>query len=124
MADGRSAQLSDLIRRYRVLEGLSQEQLAERSGLSTRQVSDLERGLRTMPRLETIRMLADGLELGDQDRAELLLAARPGIQAVSERLVTGARSPRTVTPVRTPHPPDADDRTRRRRRSAALLAFG
>lgn len=91
MSNGRSVHLSDLIRRRRALGGPSQAQLAERSGLSTRQTSDLARGLRTMPRLETIRMLADALRLGEQDRAELLLAARPGIQAVSERLAAGAR---------------------------------
>jgi predicted ATPase/transcriptional regulator with XRE-family HTH domain len=92
MSNSTSVHLSDLIRRYRSLEGLSQEQLAERSGLSTRQISDLERGLRTMPRLETIRLLADGLQLGEQDRAGLLLAARPGIQAISARLATTARA--------------------------------
>jgi predicted ATPase len=43
-----------------------------------------------MPRLETIRMLADGLDLGDEDRAQLLLAARPGIQAISERMAVEA----------------------------------
>ena len=93
LSNDQPVQLSDLVRRYRALEGLSQEQLAERSGLSTRQISDLERGLRSMPRLETIRMLADGLDLSDEDRAELLFAARPGIRAVSERMAAGARAP-------------------------------
>jgi predicted ATPase/transcriptional regulator with XRE-family HTH domain len=92
MSERRSVPLSELVRRYRSLEGLSQEQLAERSGLSTRQISDLERGLRTMPRLETIRMLAEGLALGDEDRSQLLLAARPGIQAISERMAAEARA--------------------------------
>ena len=42
---------------------LSQEELAERAGLSPRGVSDLERGARTAPRLETVRLLADALGL-------------------------------------------------------------
>ncbi len=68
-----------LIRRFRVANGLSQEQLAERSGLSARAVSDLERGLRTQPRPETLRMLGDALELGPEDRDALLAAARPDL---------------------------------------------
>jgi predicted ATPase/transcriptional regulator with XRE-family HTH domain len=73
-------QLGSLIRRFRLAGGLSQEQLAERSGLSARAVSDLERGLRTVPRPETVRMLADGLDLGSGDRETLLLASRPELR--------------------------------------------
>ena len=58
---------------------MSQEELAERSGLSRRGISDLERGLRQAPRLETVRLLADGLALGDAERAALLAAARPAL---------------------------------------------
>jgi predicted ATPase/DNA-binding XRE family transcriptional regulator/Tfp pilus assembly protein PilF len=50
-----------LLRTYRLAAGLTQEELAERAGLSLRGVSDLERGARQYPRLETVRMLADGL---------------------------------------------------------------
>jgi hypothetical protein len=38
-----------LICRYRLAAGLSQEDLAERAGLSARGVSDLERGARVSP---------------------------------------------------------------------------
>ena len=40
----------DLLRRYRLEAGLTQEALAEGSALSARAISDLERGLRTAPR--------------------------------------------------------------------------
>jgi predicted ATPase/DNA-binding XRE family transcriptional regulator len=68
-----------LLLRLRSAAGLSQEDLAERSGLSRNGVSDLERGLRQSPRLETVRLLADALALGEADRAALLAAARPGL---------------------------------------------
>jgi predicted ATPase len=62
---------------------LSQEQLAERSGLSARAVSDLERGQRAQTRPETLRMLADGLALGDEDREALFQASRPELRPAS-----------------------------------------
>ena len=77
MSLGESAQLASLVRHYRLAAGLSQEDLAERTGLSVRTISDFERGLRVAPRLESIRMLADGLGLADSERALLIAAARP-----------------------------------------------
>jgi predicted ATPase/transcriptional regulator with XRE-family HTH domain len=73
-------QLGALIRRFRLLAGLSQEQLAERSGVSARAISDLERGLRKTPHPDTLRMLAEGLALGSVDRETLLQAARPDLR--------------------------------------------
>lgn len=64
------------LRRRRIAAGLSQEELAERAGLSVRGISDLERGARTTPRLATLRMLADALGLDDAGRAELLAGAQ------------------------------------------------
>src|SRR5215211_97270 len=71
----------DLLRRLRSAAGLSQEALAERADLSRNGISDLERGARQAPRLETVRMLADALDLGDGDRQALLAAARPALLA-------------------------------------------
>ncbi|KAA9159325.1 helix-turn-helix domain-containing protein [Amycolatopsis acidicola] len=65
------------LRRFRLAAGLTQEALAERAGVSPRAVSDLERDPRRVPRLDTVRLLADALALGDNDRAALLVAARP-----------------------------------------------
>ncbi|MBA2469938.1 MAG: helix-turn-helix domain-containing protein [Chloroflexia bacterium] len=63
-----------LLRDYRLAAGLSQERLAEQCGLSTRGISDLERGARTTPQWETVRLLATGLGLEGTDRAAFLAA--------------------------------------------------
>ncbi|CAN5725114.1 BTAD domain-containing putative transcriptional regulator [soil metagenome] len=82
------AQLGTLIRRFRLAGGLSQEQLAERSGLSARAVSDLERGQRAHTRPETLRMLAEGMALGNEDRQALLQAARPELRPSSDTAIS------------------------------------
>jgi non-specific serine/threonine protein kinase len=86
-----------LLRRFRLAAGRTQTTLAERSGLSERAINDLERDPKRLPRLESVRLLADALGLSPQDRAALLAAARP--QAA------GALShSATVSPGGTPHP--------------------
>jgi predicted ATPase/DNA-binding XRE family transcriptional regulator len=72
-----SNSFGDQLRRLRNAAALSQEDLADRSGLSRRGISDLECGLRHAPRLETVRLLADGLALGADERQALVAAARP-----------------------------------------------
>ena len=52
-----STGIGPLLRRYRLAAGLTQEELAERAGLSVHSVSDLERGLQRKPYRETIRRL-------------------------------------------------------------------
>jgi predicted ATPase/DNA-binding XRE family transcriptional regulator len=69
----------ELLQRFRSGASLSQEALAERAGLSRRGISDLERGARHAPRLETVRMLADALGVAPAARAALLAAARPAL---------------------------------------------
>lgn len=66
----------ELLRHHRLAASLSQEALAEQAGLSVRGISDLERGARSHPYPETIRMLADALRLDDAQRAALRSAAR------------------------------------------------
>ena len=65
-----------LLRRYRESASLTQEELAERSGLTSRAISDMERGRTTRPYLSSVRLLADALELSGQDRVQLTAAAR------------------------------------------------
>ena len=72
---------ADLLRHLRTTAALSQEELSERSGLSLRGISDLERGVRRAPHLTTVRVLADALALSPTDRQALLAAARPGANA-------------------------------------------
>jgi predicted ATPase/DNA-binding XRE family transcriptional regulator len=72
-----------LVRRYRITAGLSQEALAERAGLSVRGLSDLERGLSRVPRLDTLTRLADALEL-DAAARETLVEASGHLDLVSD----------------------------------------
>ncbi len=54
----------DLLKRYRVAAGFSQEALAEAARLSARAISDLERGARR----DTVALLADALNLASEQR--------------------------------------------------------
>jgi predicted ATPase/transcriptional regulator with XRE-family HTH domain len=101
MASREPPSLGELLRRHRTEATLSQEQLAERAGLSVRAISDLERGVHRAPRLESVRMLADALSLSNTDRAVLLAAARPALfQAGSEDDVdAGTPMPLPATPL-------------------------
>src|SRR5580692_5923953 len=57
------ASLAALLRGLRHEAGLTQEELARKSGLSVRAISDLERGRSTRPYPRTARMLADAMAL-------------------------------------------------------------
>src|SRR5215475_2248571 len=63
------------LRRQRITAGLSQQELAERAGLSVAAVAALERGRRRRPHPGTVRSLAAALGLPVEARAELLEAA-------------------------------------------------
>jgi len=66
-----------LLKRYRMVAGLTQEALAERASLSTRAVSDLERGLSRAPHYDTLDLLTRAMNLEAEPRAALFAAARP-----------------------------------------------
>ena len=66
----------DLLRERRVVAGLTQEELAERAGLSVRGISDLERGARARPHRDTLLRLADALAIQGAARAAFVGAAR------------------------------------------------
>jgi tetratricopeptide (TPR) repeat protein/transcriptional regulator with XRE-family HTH domain len=59
----------------RQLAGLSQEDLAERSGLSIRAISNLERGRTRWPHSDSVRRLADALGLPGEVRKDFVAAA-------------------------------------------------
>ena len=101
MASRDPLRLGELVRRHRTAATLSQEQLAERAGLSVRTISDLERGAHHAPRLETVRMLADALSLSNTDRAALLAAARPALfrADAADDVDPGAPLPLPATPL-------------------------
>ncbi|MGC4894341.1 ATP-binding protein [Micromonospora sp. DT31] len=73
--DGRTV-LSDLLRGHRLAAGLTQAELAGRAGVGVRTVRDLERGRATRPQRTTVDLLADALELTDDDRREFAATAR------------------------------------------------
>ena len=79
------SRVGELVRQHRIAAALSQEALAERAGLSVRAISDLERGIHQVPRLESLRLLADALGLAETGRAELLAAERPQVMAPVDR---------------------------------------
>jgi transcriptional regulator with XRE-family HTH domain len=68
---------ASLLAQFRRERGLTQDQLAHRSGLSVRAISSLECEARH-PRRYTVERLAVALELGGDDRATLLAAAASG----------------------------------------------
>ena len=70
------ARFAGVLRGLRTGAGLTQEELAEAAGLNSRTVSDLERGLATTPHKDTVRLLADALQLGGSARIEFETAAR------------------------------------------------
>src|SRR5262249_7543691 len=66
-----------LLRGYRAAARLTQEELAERSGVSARAITDLERGVRRFPYPDTVDRLAEALNLRAADRERLRRARRP-----------------------------------------------
>jgi transcriptional regulator with XRE-family HTH domain len=65
-----------LLRRLRIAAGLTQQALAERSGISVDAISSLENGRNRCPRRATLSMLADGLRLGPVEREVLAVTSR------------------------------------------------
>lgn len=81
--------LGSTLKRLRVAAGMTQEELAEKAGISARTVSDTERGLRALVHHDTARRLAAALGLGDDERT--------GFEALARGLpppATGAPEPR------------------------------
>ena len=69
------ASFGELLRRQRSAAGLTQEELAERAGLSVRGLRYLERGMRR-PYPDTLQRLVDALALSADDCRLLMVAAR------------------------------------------------
>jgi tetratricopeptide (TPR) repeat protein/DNA-binding XRE family transcriptional regulator len=65
-----------LLRKLRTEARLTQEELAEAAGLSPRSVSDLERGIAVTPHRDTVRLLADALQLIGPARSQFEAVAR------------------------------------------------
>lgn len=99
VGNGGAVPFGEHLRRLRVAAGLTQEALAERSGVSVDAISALENGRRRRPRGDTLLMLMDGIGLEPPDR-ELLVAA-----AATRSRPRPAPESRVVVPRELPHPP-------------------
>ena len=86
------------LRRQRVAAGLTQEDLAERSGVSVRAIADLERGRTRKPYPSSVRALTRALGMPDTASTELVAWYRAGGdgngKGVTVEAAAGARIPR------------------------------
>ena len=92
-----------LLRSYRRIAGITQEELAERAGVSADTISNLERDIAHTPRKETIRLLAEALGLTPEERETFLAAART-MRATSPTVGVSSDAPATPQS-RVPLPP-------------------
>ena len=76
MGSAQAITFGQLLKRYRIAAGLTQEALAERSGLAVRSLSDLERDIRRLPHPDTVQRLVVALRLSTQDQAALTATIR------------------------------------------------
>jgi tetratricopeptide (TPR) repeat protein/transcriptional regulator with XRE-family HTH domain len=67
----------DVVRQHRRRLGLSQQDLAEQSGVTVRGLRKIESGRITTPRPVTVRLLADAFGLTGAERDQFLSAAHP-----------------------------------------------
>jgi predicted ATPase/DNA-binding XRE family transcriptional regulator len=84
MASTQRGTFAEELKRYRRAAGLTQEQLAERAGLSSHAISALEGGLRQRPRKDTLALLAKALSLSIEEQTRLeaaIVRVRPSIVA-------------------------------------------
>lgn len=86
---GRHESFGERLRVHREAAGYSQEQLAARAGLSPNAIGALERGERKRPYPDTLRRLADALDLSDDARAVLSSSLRPANDVPHPTTVAG-----------------------------------
>jgi predicted ATPase/transcriptional regulator with XRE-family HTH domain len=76
-ADTSAPSFAVLLRRYRERARLSQEELAERAGLTGQAIGALERGVRARPYPSTVRRLSEALALAEGEQATLMAVLPP-----------------------------------------------
>ena len=74
-----------LLRRHRRDVGVTQEELADRSGLSVRAIRDLERGRARVPQRESVKALISALGLTGSEAVAFGRAARVGREVRTDR---------------------------------------
>ncbi|RLK54345.1 helix-turn-helix domain-containing protein [Actinokineospora cianjurensis] len=82
-----------LVRALRRAAGLTQEELARRAGISDRTVRRLESADPGDTRIGTVKLVADALDLGPEDRRTLMAAASSEVPATPEAAPDPETSP-------------------------------
>jgi predicted ATPase/DNA-binding XRE family transcriptional regulator len=96
----RGASFAARLRHLREAAGLTQEELADRAGLTAHAVSALERGTRKRPYPHTVHSLADALRLSDDEHASLLAAVpRRGADHAASAIALEPNLPIPPTPL-------------------------
>ncbi len=93
MAEQPALSFAVLLRQLRTVARLTQDELAQASGLSPRSVSDLERGVHRTARKDTAGLLADALGLADEVRVLFVAAARGRAPAAAVLAAADGASP-------------------------------
>lgn len=101
--------LGPVLRRYRRRAQLTQERLAERAGVSARTIRALEGGRVGMPRVESLRLLGDALDLSDAERRELLADQAEAGQSEEPRAAPPAQLPAAAVHAEAGRPARAHD---------------
>jgi tetratricopeptide (TPR) repeat protein/transcriptional regulator with XRE-family HTH domain len=103
-------EFGQLLAGFRFGRGLSQEELADRSGMSVRAIRSLEHGQVGRPRWASVSLLADGLGLSDAEQT----AFREAAAGVRGRAAgAGEEGPSRATVALSQLPPDIEDFTGR-----------
>src|SRR5215472_1355908 len=93
--DAGERSFGELLAAYRSTAELTQEELADRAGLSVDAIGLLERGVRRSPRSHTVDALAEALRLGPRERESFEAAARRKQRPAALRIPPGLRLPST-----------------------------
>lgn len=104
MRQGETATFAELLRQYRQRAGLTQEELAERAGLSAHGISSLERGVRRQTYPHTVRALATALGLSEDEEASFVAVVPrseqdPSLLAEPQRVPLTCLLPIPPTPI-------------------------
>jgi transcriptional regulator with XRE-family HTH domain len=107
---GGGAEFGRLLAGFRLSRGLSQDELADRSGMSVRAIRNLERGQVEHPRRASVALLASALALDETDR-EAFKNAAAGLPGLAEGRTEAQPGMEQIVPRQLP--PDIADFTGR-----------
>ncbi len=96
---GTELQFGDLLRRHRASANVTQEDLADRTGLTPQAIGLLERGKRRRPHAYTVQKLAEALQLEGPDLTEFEAAARRPSVGRAAAEPTRRVLPTSLTPI-------------------------